>query len=82
MAWILLFYTLEALKWLVIVRAVMSWFVSPASGHPLVVLVRRITDPVLRPIADMLPRMGAVDLSPLVAFFAIVLLQQVIVRVA
>lgn len=81
MAWIILYYTLELLKWLVIVRAVMSWFVSPYSENPLVNGIRRITDPILRPLSDMLPSMGGVDLSPIVAFFAIIVAQQVIVRV-
>jgi YggT family protein len=82
MAWIILYYILEALKWLIIVRALMSWFVSPMSDNPIVNLVRRITDPILRPLSDMVPLMGGVDLSPIVAFFAIVLMQQVVLGLA
>lgn len=82
MGWMLLYYTLEVFKWLIIVRAVMSWFVSPHSRNPLVDIIRRITDPILRPLAGVLPNMGGVDLSPLVAFFAIVLLQGLIARMA
>lgn len=80
MGWIVLYYMLEALKWLIIIRAVMSWFVSPHSDNPLVNLVRRVTDPILRPISQMVPVMGGMDLSPIVAFFAIVIFQQLIVR--
>ncbi|CAN5619220.1 hypothetical protein BH23GEM3_BH23GEM3_07840 [soil metagenome] len=80
MGWMLLYYTLEVFKWLIIVRAVMSWFVPPHSRNPLVELMRRITDPILRPVAGVLPNMGGVDLSPIVAFFAIILLQRLIVR--
>jgi YggT family protein len=69
-------------KWLVIARALMSWFVSPYSVHPVASFLRRITDPILRPISGMLPPIGGVDLSPLLAFFAIVLFQMVIVRIA
>ncbi|MEX2570822.1 MAG: YggT family protein [Gemmatimonadota bacterium] len=82
MAWIVLYYILEALKWLIIIRAVMSWFVSPASGNPLVDMIRRVTDPILRPLSGMVPMMGGVDLSPVVAFFAIVLLQQLVISMA
>ena len=82
MAWIVLYYTLEVFKWLIIVRALMSWFVNPYSDNPLVRLIRKVTDPVLRPVSEMVPVMGGVDLSPIVAFFAIVLLQQVVVRLA
>ncbi|HET7274007.1 MAG TPA: YggT family protein [Longimicrobiaceae bacterium] len=82
MGWLLLFYTLEIFKWLIIVRAVMSWFVSPATDNPLVRAIRTLTDPILRPLSDLLPDMGGVDLSPVVAFFAIVLLQQVVMGMA
>lgn len=77
---VLLYYILEALKWLVIIRALMSWFTDPYSDNPIVRLVRRITDPILRPMSEMVPSFGGVDLSPLLAFFAIHLMQQVIVR--
>ncbi len=77
---ILLYYALELLKWLIIVRALMSWFTSPATDNPFVRGIRKITDPILRPVSEMLPVMGGVDLSPIVAFFAIVLLQQVLLR--
>jgi YggT family protein len=80
MGWLFLYYTLEVFKWLIIVRAVMSWVVSPYSRHPLVELVRRVTDPVLRPLSQMVPVAGGFDLSPLIAFFAIILLQQLILR--
>lgn len=79
---VLLYYILEALKWLVIIRALMSWFVDPASDNPFVRLIRRITDPILRPMAEMVPNVGGVDLSPLLAFFAIHLVQQVLIRLA
>lgn len=82
MAWLILYYLLEAVKWLIIIRAVMSWVVSPYSDNPFVNFVRRVTDPILRPFSEMVPLVGAVDLSPIVAFFAIVLLQQLVLRLA
>ena len=33
---------------LILLRAVLSWFVSPYSTHPVVELLRRLTDPVRR----------------------------------
>jgi YggT family protein len=81
MAWVVLYYILEILKWLVIARALMSWFVAPHSSHPVANFLRRVTDPILRPLSEMLPAMGGVDLSPLLAWFAIHLFQMVILRV-
>ena len=41
MVWVFLYYLLEALKWLIIIRALLSWFVPPHSGNPVVRLLRR-----------------------------------------
>ena len=77
---VLLYYLLEVLKWLIIIRALMSWFVAPHSDNPLARGIRRVTDPILRPFAEMVPNLGGVDVSPLLAFFAIYLLQALLVR--
>lgn len=78
MGWIALYYLLEVLKWLIIVRAVMSWFVDPYSRNPLAEAVRKVTDPILRPLASVLPDVGGMDVSPLVAIFAIWFLQEML----
>jgi YggT family protein len=80
--WLILYYTLEVLKWLVVARAVVSWFASPHSRHPAIEMLRRVTDPVLLPIRSVIPGAGAIDISPLVAFFLIILLQGMIARLA
>jgi YggT family protein len=82
MAWLLLYYTLALFKWLIIARAVMSWIVSPYSRHPAVTLVRKLTDPILRPLSELIPLVGGIDLSPIIAFFLITILQQVILGLA
>ena len=74
---VLLYYALEVLKWLVLIRVLLSWFVSPYSDNPLVEMLRRVTDPILRPLQQVIPPM---DISPLVAFFAIQLTQTMLVR--
>lgn len=82
MPWIFLIQLLELLKWLIIIRLLLSWFVSPFSGNPAVRLLRRITDPILRPLSEMLPPIGGLDLSPLLAFFAIHLFQRLFATIA
>lgn len=82
MVWVILYYLLEVLKWLIIVRALLSWFADPYSRNPVVRFIRRITDPILRPLSEMMPPLGGLDVSPLLAFFAIYLFQQLILRMA
>ena len=78
----LLYQALEILMWLVVIRAVVSWFVPPTSNNPLVRLLVRVTDPILLPFRQMLPATGGMDVSPLLALLAIYLLQMLIMRLA
>lgn len=80
MAWQYLYYLLELFKWLVIIRAVMSWFVSPNSDNPLADMIRRATDPILRPIEALIPNLGGFDISPIVAYLLITLVQSGVAR--
>ncbi|HEV2146968.1 MAG TPA: YggT family protein [Longimicrobiaceae bacterium] len=78
MGWLVLYNVLEVLKWLIIARALMSWFVDPRSANPLVAWIRNVTDAILRPISAVVPSAGGMDLSPLVAIFLIYFAQQAI----
>jgi YggT family protein len=55
----------------IIARALLSWF-NMDPGSPLIQALNAITEPILEPIRRVMPRMGMLDLSPLVA---IILLQ-------
>ncbi len=41
----------------------------------------KITEPALRPIRNVLPRFGNIDLSPIVLIFAIYILQEILHRI-
>ena len=47
-------------------RAIMSW-ISPAGGDPLSAVLYQITEPILKPVRQIMPSTGMIDLSPLVA---------------
>ena len=52
----------------VIAQAVMSWFVAAGRGyHPLMGLLDSLTRPILEPIRRVVPLIGMIDLSPLIA---------------
>jgi YggT family protein len=57
----------------IVLRMVLSWFplepggvVSQVSG-----VLRRITDPLLEPLRRVLPPLGGLDLSPLIAILGL-----------
>jgi YggT family protein len=61
-------------KYILLASVVVSW-VNADPYNPLVNFIYRVTDPVLRRIRRHMPDTGMLDLSPLVAFAAIYVLQ-------
>ena len=47
-------------------RAILSWFIRDPN-NPIVRVLDQSTEPVLEPLRRIIPRMGMMDLSPLVA---------------
>jgi YggT family protein len=77
---------LDLYIYIVIAAAVLSWLVAfnvvnPRNQFVAVIgeFLYRITEPVLRPIRNMLPAMGGIDISPIILFLIIILIQRVIV---
>src|SRR5258708_39772734 len=59
---------------LIFARILLSWFPGIPPWHPMVRLLAAVTDPVLLPFRRLLPTLGGLDFSPIVA---IVVLQLV-----
>ena len=75
----LLLFVLETLFWITIVRVVLSW-VAGDSDNPVVPLVYRVSDLLLKPFQRVIPPMGGIDLSPLVALLAVKVAEALIVH--
>jgi len=69
----LLTLVLAAFLVVILIRVVFSW-VSPFPTNPVSRLAWQITEPVLGPIRRRLPPMSGIDLSPLVVWFAVIIL--------
>jgi len=67
--------------WIVIlIRCIISWF-SPDPHNQLVQILYKITDPILNQIRRIIPMYSlGIDLSPIIAFFAIVFLRAFLVQ--
>ncbi|MGJ8518239.1 YggT family protein [Carnimonas bestiolae] len=57
-----------------ILMVVMSW-IAPQDNHPAPMLIRQLTEPVMAPLRRIIPPLGMLDLSPIVAFLLINVLQ-------
>jgi YggT family protein len=72
---------LTILYWLILIRALVSW-VNPDPFNPIVQFLYKTTEPILYPIRKILPlglRSG-IDISPIIAFLAIILLKSFLVN--
>ena len=69
---------LTIMYWLILFRALISW-VSPDPFNPIVQFLHRVTEPVLEPLRRLLPSMP-LDISPILAFLAIIFLRSFLVR--
>lgn len=54
----------------IFIRAILSWFVRDPY-NPIVRALDTITEPVLQPLRRIVPRMGMMDLTPLVAIIVL-----------
>ena len=55
----------------IFLRVIFSW-IGLDPGNPLVTIVHDITEPILAPIRQFMPRFGMLDLSPMVASFLLI----------
>jgi YggT family protein len=78
-------YVLTMYMWVVIAMAIMSWLIAfnvvntrNQVVHMIAELLYRVTEPVLRPIRNLLPNLGGIDVSPVILFLIIIFIQSVI----
>lgn len=64
--------------WMILTRVILS-FVGQGSYSPMIPLVAQLTEPVLKPLRRLLPDLGGLDLSPVLATLAIFLARALIV---
>ena len=77
----LIMFVLDIYTWVIIAAAVISW-VSPNPYNPFVRLLRRLTEPVLAPIRQLLPpwRTFGLDFSPMIVILLIQWVVPVLLR--
>lgn len=61
---------MEAVAFLLIARALVSWF-PDLRRHQIVQLLFDVTDPIVEPLRKIIPPVGALDLSVMISVFAL-----------
>ena len=65
------------LSFAIIARVLLSWF--PGGGaYEVRSFIHRVTEPVLGPARRVIPRIGMIDISPIVVFFLLDIFQTIL----
>ena len=64
-------------------RFLMSWIVvfgwlPPGSNDSISVILRQVTDPILVPLSRIIPPLGAIDITPMVALILLGVMRNVV----
>src|SRR3954452_8083147 len=77
---------LQIYVWLLIASAVLSWLIAfnvvntrNQFVHTMGEFLYRITEPALRPIRNMMPNLGGIDISPVILILLIFLIERIII---
>lgn len=80
-------FALNIYIYVVIAMAIFSWLLAfnVINFHNEIVrgiwnFLIAVTEPVLRPIRSFLPNLGGIDISPIILFLVIMLIQNIIIR--
>ena len=76
---ILISQLIEIFIWLLIIQAILSWLITfgiinTSSNFVNLIgnFLYKITEPLLRPIRNILPELGGVDISPLIVIILLI----------
>lgn len=68
----------QLLNLAIIARVLLSWF-NVRPDHPVVSFLFQITEPVLAPIRRVVPIIGMLDISPIIAIILLELLRNLLI---
>jgi len=73
----LIVYLCQVYAFIIFLRAILSWFaISPY--NPIVIFLDRITEPILAPLRRVIPRIGMIDITPMVAILLLIIIASLV----
>ena len=82
MIFLLLARVLQIYTFVLLVRILITWIPNLDPYHPIVQMLFQVTEPVLEPARKLIPPIGMIDISPIVVFIVLGILQDLLVRLA
>ncbi|MEM7129951.1 MAG: YggT family protein [Chloroflexota bacterium] len=74
----LLAMILQVYTFILLARILMSWIPNLDPYNPIVQFLYQITEPILEPARRLIPPLGMIDISPIVVFIVLGILQDVL----
>lgn len=71
---------IRILWWSILIVIIAGW-IAPGSYHPALLLLHQITEPVLAPARRLLPPIGGLDLSPILVFLLLGLMERMLPQI-
>ncbi len=83
----IVYVALDLYVWVLIISAILSWLIAfnvvntrNRAVYMISDVLYRLTEPALRPIRNVLPNLGGVDLSPVVLILIVMFIQRLILN--
>jgi YggT family protein len=74
-------YVMEFLAFAIFARSMLSWFPIDRNG-PIVRALVSVTEPVLEPLRRVIPPIGMIDITPMIAMIALFVIAQQLLQVS
>ncbi len=78
---VMIAFLVQALGFAIFARAIVSWFPIDRNG-PVVQALDAITEPILDPLRRVIPPLGALDLSPMIAIIVLFTISRILLSSA
>jgi len=79
MSWLVSFVSLLfwALELAILIRVLLSW-IRPNPYNPFVQAIYQITEPIMGPLRRIIPPLGMIDITPMVALIILQIIQEIV----
>lgn len=67
----------QVMTFAIFARVLLSWF-PMRPDNPIILIINEITDPILQPLRRIVPPLGMLDLTPIVALFLLQFIGQLL----
>ena len=73
---------IQLYSFVLLARIILSWIPNVDRSNQIVQFLYHSTEPVLEPVRRVIPRLGMIDISPIVVFIGLRMLQSMLLNMA